>query len=239
MASDAAVFRAACRQAGIIEVSQPMELLDLSAVFSSLPLPKGNRVAILTLGGGWGVITTDLCEEHQLDVPALPESVVRELDGILPSYWSRGNPVDIVGERDPEIPLKSVEALLKWDECDAIIHLGIHGKRILAGRMMDSILLTDPGYQKAEIDLYRETIDQLETEYIHRIIDLTRRYEKPILGVSLLTDATTRTLYRKEDSVYKAVFFPSPERAVKALQGMVLYHKWLKKHGIKPPLFTA
>ena len=46
MASNARVFDAACRQAGIIQVNQPMELLDLSAVFSSLPLPRGNRVAI-------------------------------------------------------------------------------------------------------------------------------------------------------------------------------------------------
>ncbi|MCK5349272.1 MAG: acetate--CoA ligase family protein, partial [Desulfobacula sp.] len=68
MASDTKVFDAACRQSGIIQVNQPMELLDLSAVFSSLPLPKGNRVAIMTLGGGWGVITTDLCAEHGLEV---------------------------------------------------------------------------------------------------------------------------------------------------------------------------
>ena len=52
MASDTKVFDAACRQSGIIQVDQPMELLDLSAVFSSLPLPKGKRVAIMTLGGG-------------------------------------------------------------------------------------------------------------------------------------------------------------------------------------------
>jgi len=54
MASDARVFEAACRQAGVIQVEQPMELLDLSAVFSSLPLPRGKRVAIMTLGGGGG-----------------------------------------------------------------------------------------------------------------------------------------------------------------------------------------
>ncbi|HCY86097.1 MAG TPA: CoA-binding protein, partial [Desulfobacteraceae bacterium] len=71
MASDAKVFNSACTQAGIIQVEQPMELLDLSAVFSSLPLPKGNRVAIMTLGGGWGVVTTDLCAEHGLEVPQL------------------------------------------------------------------------------------------------------------------------------------------------------------------------
>jgi len=50
MASDIKVFMAACRQAGIVQAENPMDLLDLSAAFSSLPLPKGNRVGLLTLG---------------------------------------------------------------------------------------------------------------------------------------------------------------------------------------------
>ncbi|THB75609.1 MAG: CoA-binding protein [Desulfobacteraceae bacterium] len=230
LASDTKVFEAACRQAGIIQVTQPIELLDLSAVFSSLPLPKGNRVAIMTLGGGWGVITTDLCEENNLVVPQLPQSMVTALDQILPDYWSRGNPVDIVGESDPSIPLNCMEALLKWDGCDAVIHLGIHGKRILVSKMMDSIMNTDPGYKPDQIDWFRQAIEQFEEEYTQRMIELTTRYDKPVLGVSLLTDADTRTLYRKPDSPYKAVYFPSPERAVKALQGMVSYSGWLEKH---------
>lgn len=57
------VFMAACRQAGIVQAKNPMELLDISTAFSSLPLPKGNNVALLTLGGRWGVVASDLCEE--------------------------------------------------------------------------------------------------------------------------------------------------------------------------------
>ncbi len=87
LASDAKVFDAACRQAGIIQVDQPMELLDLSAVFSSLPLPKGNRVAIMTLGGGWGVIAADLCMENGLVMPELSEDIIKRLDTMLPDYW--------------------------------------------------------------------------------------------------------------------------------------------------------
>ena len=73
MASDIKVFMAACRQAGIIQVENPMDLLDLSAAFSSLPLPKGNRVGLLTLGGGWGVVASDLCVENGLEVPELSD----------------------------------------------------------------------------------------------------------------------------------------------------------------------
>ncbi len=230
MASDSRVFDAACRQAGIIQVNQPMELLDLSAVFSSLPLPKGNRVAIMTLGGGWGVITTDLCTEHGLDVPELPQEIIERLNLILPPFWSHGNPVDIVGEGDPAIPKTCLEELLKWDGCDAVIHLGIHGKRVLVNNMIQSVLKTDPGISRDQAELFKESILQFEDDYARYVVQLTKKYEKPVLGVSLLTDEISRTLYPCEGYDYKSVFFPSPERAVNALWGMVRYHEWLKSH---------
>ena len=230
MASDSRVFNAACRQAGIIQVNQPMELLDLSAVFSSLPLPKGNRVAVMTLGGGWGVITTDLCAENGLDVPELPIEIIERLNRILPPFWSHGNPVDIVGEGDPAIPKTCLEELLKWEGCDAVIHLGIHGKRVLVNNMIDSVLKTDPGIDRAQAELFKASILQFEDDYTRYVVQLTKKYEKPVLGVSLLTDGISRTLYPCEGYDYKSVFFPSPERAVKALWGMVRYHDWLKSH---------
>ncbi len=230
MASDVRVFDAACRQAGIIQVDQPMELLDLSAVFSSLPLPKGNRVAIMTLGGGWGVITTDLCAEHGLEVPQLSDDIIERLNKILPPFWSHGNPVDIVGEGDPQIPKTCLEELLKWDGCDAVIHLGIHGKRVLVNNMIESVVRTDPNMDKATAQFFKNSILEFEDEYTQYVAGLTQKYEKPVLGVSLLTDEISRTLYRMDGCQYKSVFFPSPERAVKALWGMCQYEKWLKTH---------
>ncbi len=229
MASDAKVFNAACDQAGIIQVEQSMELLDLSAVFSSLPLPSGNRLAIMTLGGGWGVVTTDLCAEYGLEVPQLSDGIISRLNNILPDFWSHGNPVDIVGEGDMNIPRTCMEELLKWDGCDAVIHLGIHGRRILVDAMINSMLKTDPDMDEAKVAPFREMTLTAEEEYSKYVVELTRKYEKPVLGVSLLTDELSRTLYRYDDSDYKGVFFPSPERAVKALAGMVQYQDWLKK----------
>ena len=231
MASDAKVFDSACRQAGIIQVEQPMELLDLSAVFSSLPLPRGSRVAIMTLGGGWGVITTDLCAEYGLEVPQLSEDIIERLNGILPDFWSHGNPVDLVGEGDPSIPRTCLEELLKWDGCDAVIHLGIHGKRILVDNMIRSAQTTDPGFTDDQSDFVKSATLQGEDEYVDYVIELTEKYQKPVLGVSLLTDALSRTLYRREGAEHKGVFFPAPERAVKALAGMCRYQKWLAVHG--------
>jgi len=228
MASDTKVFDAACRQSGIIQVDQPMELLDLSAVFSSLPLPKGKRVAIMTLGGGWGVITTDLCAERGLEVPELSKDIIKRLNQILPPFWSHGNPVDIVGENDPGIPRICLEELLKWDGCDAVIHLGIHGKRVLANNMIESVVKTDPDIDVMQAQVFKDSVLQIEEDYTKYVVKLTQKYEKPVLGVSLLTDEISRTLYRLDGYEYKSVFFPSPERAVKALWGMCQYNDWLK-----------
>ncbi len=235
MASDAKVFDAACRQAGIVQVDQPMELLDLSAVFSSLPLPRGNRVAIMTLGGGWGVIATDLCAEHGLTVPPLPDEIVARLNKVLPDFWSHGNPVDLVGEGNPDIPKTCLEELLKWDGCDAVIHLGILGKRVLVNSMAESICKTDPSVTQAQVTAFKQAVLEIEDDYSRYVVQMTHRYNKPVLGVSLLTDAVSKTLYRYDDLDYKAVFFASPERAVKALAGMYQYQLWRRNHGDKYP----
>ncbi|WP_035237116.1 acetate--CoA ligase family protein [Desulfobacter vibrioformis] len=232
MASDAGVFNAACTQAGIIQVEQPMELLDLSVVFSSLPMPQGGRVAIMTLGGGWGVVTTDLCAEYGLGVPKLSGKIIERLNNCLPDFWSHGNPVDIVGEGDPEIPMICLEELLKWDGCDAVIHLGIHGRRILVNGMAKAVLKTDPGMTKETADMFMAGFLKEEEDYTRYVVEMTQKYGKPVVGVSLLTDELSRTLYRYDDLDYKGVFFPSPERAVKALAGMVRYRKWLDSAGI-------
>ena len=84
----------------------------------------------MTLGGGWGVVTADLCSAYGLEIPDLPQDMIARIDKVLPPYWSRSNPIDIVGENDTTIPLFVMEELLKWDGCDGVVNLGIKGRRI-------------------------------------------------------------------------------------------------------------
>jgi acyl-CoA synthetase (NDP forming) len=227
MASDIKVFDAVCRQAGIVMADKPMDLLDLAAAFSSLPLPGGNRAAIMTLGGGWGVVTADLCSEFGLQVPELSAELIARVDKLLPSYWSRSNPIDLVGERDPGVPMTVLEELMKWDGCDAVINLGVLGRRIMVKRFGESVLKADPVYSADFINQINEKFLEFEDAYIKRIVALMDRYKKPILGVSLLPDEKNQTLYRVEGSPYKGVFYPTPERAVKSYSKMVEYHRFL------------
>jgi len=230
MASDSRIFNAACQQAGVILVKKPMDLLDLSAVFSSLPLPKGKRVAIMTLGGGWGVVTSDLCSEYGLSLPELSPQIIEQFDSMLPSYWSRANPVDLVGEGTPELPFIGLETLLKWDGCDAVIHLGIHGRRLFVERMLTSISQADSDYSEDLLNEIKVRNQQHEKKYIAHVIQLIEKYQKPVLGVSLLTDKDDQTLYSIPEKSYKYVLFPSPERAVFALSRMCRYQAWKNCH---------
>ena len=174
------------------------------------------------------MVTTDLCVENGLEVPRLSGDIIDRLNRILPPYWSHGNPVDIVGEGDPTIPKTCMEELLRWDGCDAVIHLGIHGKRVLVNAMIESTLRADPGTDPAMAEVFRKTLYQFEEEYTEYVTRMSQTYGKPVLGVSLLTDEQSRTLYRFDNLDTKGVFFPSPERAVKALAGMTRYRTWVK-----------
>ncbi len=228
LASNIRIFESACRQAGIVLVEQPIELLDLSAAFSSLPLPRGNRVGIVTLGGGWGVVASDLCAERGLELPELEPDMIARIDRILPPYWSRSNPIDLVAEMNPQVAMTITEELLKWDRCDAVIHLGILGRMIFVGPLIRSALTADPMINRTLLDEIPRLMRQFEDDYIHFILKLMEKYGKPVLGVSLMGDEKTRTVVEIEGSPYKSVAFLTPERSVKVLAKMVGYQRWLQ-----------
>jgi acyl-CoA synthetase (NDP forming) len=230
MASDIKLFDAVCRQAGIVRAEKPMDLLDLAAAFSSLPLPEGNRAAIMTLGGGWGVVTADLCAEYGLEVPELTSNLIAKMDCMLPPYWSRSNPIDLVGVRDPSIPMNILEALLEWEGCDAVINLGVLGRRIMVRRFGESVLKADPDCSVETINQINQRFIEFENDYIRHIVNLMERHHKPIFGVSLLPDEKNQTLYRVNESGFEGIFYPTPERAVKAFAKMVEYHRFLKRN---------
>lgn len=228
MASNVKVFEAACKQAGVIQAEQPMDLLDLSAAFSSLPLPTGNRVAILTLGGGWGVVASDLCTENNLVVQPLSERIIEKFNLLLPPFWSHANPVDLVAEMRTDVHMEIVDELLKWEECDAIIHMGIIGRKTTIKSVLESTIAIDKSYDKKFMEDSLEILQVFERQLVEKTASIMAKYSKPIIGVYLLTDETTRTVIEIPGQKYKGIVFPSPERAVRALAKMYQYSQWLK-----------
>jgi len=229
LASNLQVFDAAVRQAGIVVAEQPMDLLDLSAAFSSLPLPRGNRVGLMTLGGGWGVVASDLCVEYGLTIPDLPPDLISRIDQLLPPYWSRSNPIDLVGKFNPKIAMQVMDELVKWEGCDAVLHLGIIGRMASVKQMIRSIQEVDPVMDRKLLDAIPGALVEFENRFTIHMVHLMEKSGKPILGVNLLPEENARTIIDVKGCPYKGVSFLTPERAVKALARMNTYRQWRER----------
>jgi acyl-CoA synthetase (NDP forming) len=129
LTSDAAVISAACNVAGAIQVQTPRELGDVLLALRQHAVPRGPRVAVLTDGGGHGVIACDVAEAAGLDVPALSETTQRALADALWSQSSVGNPVDLAGagEMDADSYARAFAVLQAADDVDAILMTGYFG----------------------------------------------------------------------------------------------------------------
>ncbi len=95
--SDAA-YSALFRQARIIRAQNFQDLLDLLGAFAHNPRPRGNRVAIVTNAGGLGVLATDACVKHGLELARLSETTVTALKELLPPAANSHNPIDVLGD---------------------------------------------------------------------------------------------------------------------------------------------
>lgn len=100
MAGSFEVYRAAFRRAGVVRVDEIQDLFNCASVLDSRRLPAGPRLAIITNAGGPGVIAADAVAENGGVLAQLSEITIEELNSILPPYWSRGNPVDVLGDAD-------------------------------------------------------------------------------------------------------------------------------------------
>jgi acyl-CoA synthetase (NDP forming) len=119
------VFFAALRQAGVVIAESSQQLVNVTRGFTRMPLPKGNRVGIMTLGGGWGVVAADACAEAGLELPLLTPKASKAINKELPEFWSKNNPVDLVGSFKRKGHLRILRSLIKDDEYDAVINLGV------------------------------------------------------------------------------------------------------------------
>lgn len=88
------LYRAAFRRGGLVEIRDVDDLIDIAKAFCARKLPAGDRVAVMTLSGGAGVLLADRCVEHGLKLPAFTEATAAKLREVLVSFAAIGNPVD-------------------------------------------------------------------------------------------------------------------------------------------------
>ncbi len=220
IASDDGVFSSMCRQTGIIQVTTMDDMTDVAGLLVSQPLPKGNRIGIITLGGGWGVIATDMCSLNGLVIPPLDEAIVHELDAVLPPFWSRGNPVDLVAPGKVNVITDSVKLLAECGGIDSVLVMGL-GYMILRAER----LLTSDVVSRAEIEKHANILINEEHKLFELLCDLIGKEGIPIIPVIDLMafDAPrNESIIAMLDS--KGVMaYPSPEKAIYALAKVTDY----------------
>ena len=162
-----AVYDAAFRRAGVLRVSDLRELFDCAETLGRVESPGGKRLAILTNGGGIGVLAVDrLVELDGIPAPITAETRAK-LDAVLPPTWSGANPVDIVGDADAARYAAALEVLLADPGNDAILVLNV--QTAIASAVDIAATVTD---------LVKKHREQL------------RRWAKPVLAAWVGADQT-------------------------------------------------
>lgn len=115
------VFDAAIRRAGLLRVYSIQNLFDAVETLAHVPVINGDRLIILTNGGGIGVLATDSLIASGGHLAELAPKTITALDEFLPATWSRNNPVDIIGDSNAERYVKALKVLLNDPNCDGIL----------------------------------------------------------------------------------------------------------------------
>ncbi|HWB14597.1 MAG TPA: bifunctional acetate--CoA ligase family protein/GNAT family N-acetyltransferase [Pirellulales bacterium] len=121
MAGVDAVYDAAFQRAGAVRVSLVDDLFDCAELLARKRLPKGPRLAIVTNAGGPGVMATDALLSLEGTLATLSDKLLAALSGALPSCWSHGNPIDILGDAPPERFAQALELTLADEAIDAAL----------------------------------------------------------------------------------------------------------------------
>lgn len=115
------VLEAAFRRSGVLRVNSIADIFFMTDVLAKQPRPRGNRLAILTNAGGPGVLATDALVAGGGELAELSPQTMAAFDEILPAQWSHNNPVDILGDAEPERYAKSLEIAAKDPAIDGML----------------------------------------------------------------------------------------------------------------------
>jgi acyl-CoA synthetase (NDP forming) len=196
------LFDAACRQSGIIRATEVMEAFDMAEVLAHQPLPKSNRVAIVSGGGGFCVTTADACASHGLEVPELDADTQERILSLFHPYSPPPrNPVDMIARKGPITHAEVIEILADLDYIDGFIIMPPWG-----------------GFRKdTPTDMMKELIDSAE-----RIAEVPIKHKKPVIC------AAEREF---KGPVYEILkkgeipFYEGPDMCARALQTLFQYSK--------------
>jgi len=184
-------WQAAFKQAGVIQVSDLEELIDLARTFSVLPLMKKSKIGVTTLSGGLGIMAIDACKNLGIGIDRLSPKTQKLLDTMAPSWLKVSNPVDIWPLMMTSQPvmkplIDGLEALLADHELGAVLFIG------------------------AAFD------EKWGTGLCHLLSELAAAHQDKSLVCCIYGPYAEQAIKEMQDAD-KVVGFPTPERAMRAL----------------------
>ncbi len=215
MAGSAPVYEAAARQVGVVTCTTTQEAVDLASSLAYLPLPKGRRVAVLTNGGGAGVLMADEIARNGLQLADVPAELIEALSEILPPFWSRRNPLDMCASAGGDVGPRALELVANCDAFDAIVVLSVLGVPNTGAGVR-------AGTEQGEFD----SLSPWETRFMQKVSALMESTGRPIINVP---DTPIRGSLFDFGDRYAPVVLSSPAAAGRVLDRMAWYAEYRRK----------
>mgnify|MGYP002821950298 CR=1 FL=1 len=205
------VWGAVFKQAGIIRVNDIDEMADLVRAFCSLPLVGSNRIGVITVSGGFGIITMDACARYGLEVAELSPRTIRKLAESAPLWMKVGNPFDIMPTLmiSPQSYGETFKAMLT---------------EVLSDNNIDSVILVAGAWLEEASPTITDVMEEMSQAFPYKAI-----VWYPCDG--WLYDISVDCLSQKLEHGGKAAIFPSPDRAVRALARLARYSRFRNSPG--------
>ncbi|MET1127745.1 MAG: CoA-binding protein [Thermoproteota archaeon] len=199
------VYRAVFRQTGVVEAESSDDLFDLVLALAYQPPMRGDRVAVVTVGGGSGVMATDYLLQLGLKVPELSAETQRRLRQVLLSIASPRNPVDVTGSGNEQHLAESMRIVAESGEVDAILLIPY---------------FTVPSISAKAPEVLAQAIHEVQVEHGLPVV------------VSLTGGTRAWLMARRLFDLVKTPIYLSEARAARALWALKVYGEWLRRQGV-------
>ena len=206
LSGDDKIYESVFKQAGVIRAMDTEEFADIGNALAYQPPPSGDRIAVLTDGGGAAVMAVDVLELLGITIKRLSDETLKRFDelkarGEIPSFAPCFNPVDLTGSVTGEMYEKALKILFEDREVDGVIVLALHH------------------------------VPTLQEDFVDDIVRVSKQYFKPVVACDVgEAEMARRVRFRFEKSRIPA--YPTPERASKAMYGLIQYGKFLRRRGV-------